>query len=177
MCISGAVGRAGRNGHDDAKTVQILLNLSGNAIGLVAPLVEDGIVGTNTLAAIEKFQRQVLGMPSPSVCVDPQSATLLRLRGFLGEGFNKAKLNGVMINAPEPNLLKYVNALSTKMQQREMTTPMRQAYFLAQIGHESGELRYVEEIVSGRAYEGRADLGNTEPGDGVRTLKGEVLYN
>lgn len=40
--------------------------------------------------------------------------------------------------------------------------------FLAQIGHESGELRYVKEIASGEAYEHRTDLGNTEPGDGVK---------
>ncbi len=40
--------------------------------------------------------------------------------------------------------------------------------FLAQVGHESGQLRYVREIASGEAYEGRADLGNTSPGDGVK---------
>lgn len=45
-------------------------------------------------------------------------------------------------------------------------TPLRQAAFLAQIAHESGSLRYVLEIASGAAYEGRADLGNNEPGDG-----------
>lgn len=44
----------------------------------------------------------------------------------------------------------------------------RLAAFLAQIGHESGGLRYVREIASGQAYEGRKDLGNTEPGDGER---------
>jgi putative chitinase len=44
----------------------------------------------------------------------------------------------------------------------------RLAMFAAQIGHESGGLQYMEEIASGEAYEGRADLGNTQPGDGVR---------
>ena len=42
------------------------------------------------------------------------------------------------------------------------------AGFLAQLAHESGQLRYMEEIASGSAYEGRRDLGNTQPGDGVR---------
>lgn len=47
-------------------------------------------------------------------------------------------------------------------------TPLRMAHFLAQIAHESGELRYTEEIASGASYEGRRDLGNTQPGDGPR---------
>lgn len=44
----------------------------------------------------------------------------------------------------------------------------RLAAFLAQVGHESGGLRYVRELASGEAYEGRRDLGNVELGDGVR---------
>lgn len=47
-------------------------------------------------------------------------------------------------------------------------TPLRFAHFFAQLGHESGGFRYMEEIASGQAYEGRADLGNTRPGDGRR---------
>ncbi len=49
-----------------------------------------------------------------------------------------------------------------------ITTPERLAAFLGQIGHESGSLRYVREIANGRAYEGRRDLGNDQPGDGPR---------
>ncbi|MFT4199772.1 glycoside hydrolase family 19 protein [Gordonia sp. (in: high G+C Gram-positive bacteria)] len=48
------------------------------------------------------------------------------------------------------------------------TTVDRAAMWLAQIGHESAGLRYMEEIASGADYEGRTDLGNTEKGDGVR---------
>lgn len=50
----------------------------------------------------------------------------------------------------------------------------RIASYLAQIGHESGRLRYLEEIASGKAYEGRADLGNINEGDGV-LFKGRGL--
>lgn len=44
----------------------------------------------------------------------------------------------------------------------------RIAMWLAQIGHESVGLKYMEEIADGSAYEGRTDLGNTAPGDGPR---------
>lgn len=53
-----------------------------------------------------------------------------------------------------------------------INTPARLAAFLAQIGHESGALRYVKEVWGPTAaqirYEGRADLGNVQPGDGQR---------
>ena len=62
----------------------------------------------------------------------------------------------------------YAVPLSDAMAEYGIDTPARQAGFLAQIAHESGSLVYVEEIASGAAYEGRADLGNTEPGDGER---------
>ena len=48
------------------------------------------------------------------------------------------------------------------------TTVERIAMWAAQIGHESAGLRYMEEIADGSAYNGRTDLGNTQPGDGPR---------
>ena len=62
----------------------------------------------------------------------------------------------------------YGHKLIEAMDAYQINTPQRQAAFLAQIAHESGSLRYVREIASGAAYEGRKDLGNTEPGDGKR---------
>ena len=56
----------------------------------------------------------------------------------------------------------------------DINTPKRLAAFLAQIGHESGRLRYAREIwgptPAQARYEGRADLGNRQPGDGKRFL-------
>lgn len=53
----------------------------------------------------------------------------------------------------------------------EVTTPLRVCHFLAQAAHESDRFRTLEER-GGPAqfarYEGRADLGNSEPGDGAR---------
>jgi putative chitinase len=56
----------------------------------------------------------------------------------------------------------------------EIDTTIRICHFLAQVIHESGTFRYMEEIASGEAYEGRKDLGNVNPGDGVK-FKGRGL--
>ena len=61
----------------------------------------------------------------------------------------------------------FADPLNYAMLEFEINTPAREAAFLAQIAHESGSLKYVKEIASGSAYEGRADLGNTQPGDGM----------
>ena len=45
---------------------------------------------------------------------------------------------------------------------------LEMVYFLGQVGHESCGLRYPVEIHDGSNYEGRKDLGNTQPGDGVK---------
>lgn len=62
----------------------------------------------------------------------------------------------------------YFPFLLASMIEFEINTPIRAASFLAQLAHESLELFYFEEIASGSAYEGRKNLGNTHPGDGVR---------
>lgn len=54
------------------------------------------------------------------------------------------------------------------MKEADVTTAPRAAMWCAQLGHESVGLKYMEEIASGDAYEGRTDLGNTQPGDGRR---------
>jgi putative chitinase len=50
----------------------------------------------------------------------------------------------------------------------EVDTPLRIAHLLAQTAHESDLFCTLEEYASGAAYEGRTDLGNTQPGDGKR---------
>jgi putative chitinase len=50
----------------------------------------------------------------------------------------------------------------------EIDTPLRQQHFLAQCAHESDHFQTTREYASGRAYEGRRDLGNTQKGDGER---------
>lgn len=50
----------------------------------------------------------------------------------------------------------------------DINTPVRQQHFLAQLAHESDHFQTTREYASGKAYEGRKDLGNTQKGDGVR---------
>ena len=85
-----------------------------------------------------------------------------------------AQLRRILPDATRDNIDRYLPALNAGMAAREIDTPLRAAHFLAQVGHESGSLRYAEEIASGAAYEGRRDLGNTEPGDGSH-FKGRGL--
>lgn len=68
----------------------------------------------------------------------------------------------------------FVDPLNDAMHEFAINTARREAAFLAQIAEESGELRWLTEIASGEAYEGRKDLGNTQPGDGPR-FKGRGL--
>ncbi|WP_371355604.1 glycoside hydrolase family 19 protein [Pseudomonas chlororaphis] len=66
----------------------------------------------------------------------------------------------------------FVPALNTAMIHRQINTPKRMAAFLAQIGHESGQLLYVREL-GGAQYLSKYDtgklaekLGNTPAADG-----------
>ncbi len=55
-----------------------------------------------------------------------------------------------------------------------INTRLRIAHFLGQTCEESAGYRTTEEFASGKEYNGRADLGNTQPGDGPR-FKGRGL--
>lgn len=84
-----------------------------------------------------------------------------------------AQLQSIMPFA-KARIPSFVAPLNAAMHEFHINSPIRQAAFIAQIAHESGELRYVEEIASGIAYEYRKDLGNTQPGDGMK-FKGRGL--
>lgn len=88
--------------------------------------------------------------------------------GDVKGGVSMAQLKRIMPNLPDAKARQYLPYLNKAMVEAGITTPKRQAAFLAQLAHESGGLRYMEEIASGAAYEGRRDLGNTQPGDGRR---------
>ena len=73
---------------------------------------------------------------------------------------------------------RFEEPLTAAMQEFGITTAGRQAMFLANVGHESGGLKWLTELwgptIAQQRYEGRKDLGNVQPGDGAR-FKGRGL--
>ena len=89
------------------------------------------------------------------------------------------KLKQIMPNAPKnvgrnPHFSGYTFEqiflyILRYAQEFDINTPLRWCHYLAQIAHESAELRYSEEIASGKAYDtGKLaiKLGNTPEADG-----------
>jgi predicted chitinase len=120
-----------------------------------------GFYGPLTRKAFEKLGAKVGGTAGPGPVTPPPS-------GGTKGGVSLAQLRKVMPNLSEAKAKQYLPHLNKAMAEAHINTPKRQAAFIAQLAHESGEFRYMEEIASGAAYEGRKDLGNTHPGDGKR---------
>jgi len=64
----------------------------------------------------------------------------------------------------------YADHLAYACAMHDITSPVRLAAFLAQVGHESGSLKHTAELWgptdAQRSYEGRKNLGNVQIGDG-----------
>lgn len=71
-----------------------------------------------------------------------------------------------------PGLAQWMNATCPSY---EIVTPQEYSHFLAQACHETDHFKTLREYASGQAYEGRLDLGNTQPGDGIR-FKGRGIF-
>jgi putative chitinase len=176
MCIASTVGRIARNDLADVTVVQILLNLNRHRFPAPAPepLSTDGRIGPNTLGAIEAFETRVMQLPESDALIAPGDATIAALLQGLEPGPTKEKLAIVLPRALPSKIDTFFEPLKAGMIKYAITTPLQMAHFIAQLGHESASFLYTEEIASGAAYEGRRDLGNTEPGDGKR-FKGRGL--
>ncbi len=74
--ITQSVGREGINRAADVKIVQELINNNLKKLPALRPLDVDGKIGPLTIAAIEEFQRRVVGMAKPDGRVDPSGHTL-----------------------------------------------------------------------------------------------------
>lgn len=82
---------------------------------------------------------------------------------------NKAQLLRAVPTLYKPRLDEFVDSFNKYSDMFGINTPLRTVHYLAQVFHESGCLRYVEEIASGAAYDTGAlaiKLGNTPQKDG-----------
>jgi len=72
----------------------------------------------------------------------------------------------------QDNIESIIKGLDAYGAQVGLNTPARLAQYIAQIAHESGRFIYDREVwgptAAQKRYEGRADLGNTQPGDGEK---------
>jgi putative chitinase len=174
MCISQSVGLNAPNQNDDVTLIQALLNLNLSLLPGMPFLLEDGVLGPHSQSVIQEFQSLVASPGAASGVIDPGSATLTALRAAVNGQFGSNLLQILMPLSSQDRAITFTAPLMVAMNANEVNTPLRQAHFLAQLGHESGSLIYTAELASGAAYEGRIDLGNTQPGDGPR-FKGRGL--
>jgi putative chitinase len=87
----------------------------------------------------------------------------------------KEQLKKIVPFSTQKNIDLFLPSLNELMEKHSINKNVyRKASFIAQIAHESGSFQYVKELASGKDYEGRKDLGNTQPGDGVK-FKGRGL--
>ncbi len=85
------------------------------------------------------------------------------------------ELAKVCPRTPRAKLAPFVEPLNEAFREFDVSTPVREQMFLAQAAHETGGFVFMRELASGQAYEGRLDLGNDEPGEGVR-YKGRGIF-
>jgi predicted chitinase len=105
------------------------------------------------------------GATGPVAGIDP---AVLRGNGDPAKGVSPEQLRAIVPNLSAERAAGLTPYLNAAMDEAGIDTVQGQATFIAQLAHESGGFRHWEEIASGAAYEGRADLGNTQPGDGRR---------
>ncbi|MEL6342069.1 MAG: peptidoglycan-binding protein [Myxococcota bacterium] len=125
----------------------------------------DGIWGPRTKAALQVFQRRARVVAHGRF--DPQAEQQLRLH--LGQ--SEMRIGSVTLNLVRSVTPAFPEAwlapLNKSIHWAHITVARVPAY-IAQLAHESAHFRTLEEYASGEAYEGRRDLGNTQPGDGPR---------
>jgi len=102
-----------------------------------------------------------------------QIGQVIYLPGTSGGGGSSYNANQI-INSPAvgPEIRQYaqvsVPVILSEAERSGVTDAGQIAYILATTELESQLGLFMEEIASGEQYEGRQDLGNTQPGDGVR---------
>lgn len=128
-------------------------------------ITSDGIWGGHTEYAVADFCGDAhLNNASSGIFGATFAKTLLEYEKK-NDLITLAQATAIFGRKPTPEQMKDLNRCLVRF---EINTPARIRHFMAQISHESSGLKYMKELASGEAYEGRADLGNKFPGDGRR---------
>ena len=138
---------------DDVKKLQ-------EKLGLEA----DGAFGPGTENAVKEWQSKN-GLTADGIVGDASWSKLFgEVKPELTFAPGTLKLENLKGHIPD-SVLAQIPDTAAKF---NITSNLRLAHFLAQCAHESGNFKWVVEFASGKAYEGRKDLGNIEVGDGVK---------
>ena len=78
------------------------------------------------------------------------------------------EIKSIAVHADDKRIEVYTPLLNQYMHEYGICGKLRESAFIATIIWESGSFKYTREIASGKAYEGRKDLGNIYKGDGVK---------
>lgn len=125
-------------------------------------ITSDGIWGGRTEYAVADFcANQHLNNASTGVFGATFAKTLLEYEK--NDLITAAQATAIFGRKPTPDQMRDLNRCLVRF---EINTPPRIQMFIAQICHESGNLKWMKELASGSAYEGRRDLGNTKAGWG-----------
>jgi RHS repeat-associated protein len=139
------------NGNLDVKTFNQIMNVYGQYDEYMDILENAGEYRSGYISSIQKKLNDLVA-PYRDKGTGKTYVTADQLKQL---GWNN--VNDEMVRSLNDILVKY-----------DITTPERIRHFISQAMQESGLGLYTKELASGEAYEGRDDLGNTQPGDGPK---------
>ena len=127
---------------------QILMDINGDG-----SLVKEQLYGNGTSQSPPEPPPGTEPIPIPIPLPMPYDATEIINSPAVEDGIRASAETSVPL-------------ILSEAQESEVTDPGQIAYILATADHESGLGENMEEFASGEDYEGKIDLGNTQPGDG-----------
>ncbi|MGI8638532.1 MAG: hypothetical protein ACR2MG_01045 [Pyrinomonadaceae bacterium] len=148
-----SVGHNGINMHTDVIRIQHLLNLARQRLSTARisfrrfnRLVEDGIVGSLTIAAIKIFQHDIVGFPEPDGRVDPGGKTLRVLQAIAHGDLSLIKHN---INTAKTLPDKNGSGVTKNSSAEVLTSDRRIKAFLDVLGFTEGTGNNYGKVVNG----------------------------
>jgi predicted chitinase len=128
----------------------------GNGVNIGVKTGDISIANGNSININSNPKPEPSDTPQTEAPVDPNASVTAK------------QLKSIMKELTHEKVTEYLSEFNFALNEGKINTCLRKAAFLAQIAHESSQLKYWEEIAPGSAYEGRKDLGNDQVGDGVK---------